>query len=221
MSGSNRAEARSGNDRDRDHGIQEDQDLGKARGHLQALSKRLEESDDNASFEGQYWFYEYLRQLNFEVNHLVEEFEGHLQPPISFDDVVEQLIQPLEIIYDDLRKYYWAPGSLLERLAISGVDKALLTAIDEIRRDWGLLASATREYVTARQNLVPEEPVSLIVVNRQTPEQPITLLATSEAFYLKLLAFMKLLSGLVTNEVFIVEHSRLANLPKPANRRNR
>lgn len=200
MSGPNNAEAGSG----------PGQGLAGSRGRLEALAARLETPDKNAEPDEQYWFYEYLRQLNLEVNSLLEEFEGHLQPPIGFDDVVGQLIRPLEEIYGDLSKYYWNPRCLLSMLAVSEVDKELLKTTGEMRRDWGLLASAIREYVAARPDLVPEERLRRLPARDQAPERPMTLLATSEAFYLSLLAFVKLLSGLVTSRGFMREHSRLA-----------
>jgi CHAT domain-containing protein len=201
MSGPNGAEANSGLG----------QGLAESRGRLEAMAARLEKPGKNPEPDEQYWFYEHLRQLNLEVNNLLEEFERRLQPPISLDDVVEQLIQPLEVIYDDLYKYYWKPQCLLSKLVGSEVDKALLATTGEIREDWGLLASAIKVYVAARPKPSPEEPVRRLATSDQIPEQPMTLLATSDAFYRRLLAFVKLLSGLVTSKGFTREHSRLAN----------
>lgn len=237
MSGPNRAEARSATGQERDLGQdgQADQGLAQSRGRLTALAARLEEPDQNAEPDEQYWFYEYLRQLSLEVNDLLEEFDGHLQPPIGSYDVVVQLIQPLEEIYDDLCKYFWKPRCLLSRLAVSEVDKALLKTTGEIRRAWSLLASAIREYVTARPDLAPDEPVDPLAIGDQTPERPMTplaasdqtperpktLLATSEAFSLRLLEFVTLMSGLVDSKGFTREHSRLANSLGLAPRANR
>lgn len=214
MSGADRAEARLGRelDRDLDPEAQADEGLAESRGRLKSLAEHLDKHDKNAGTDERYWFYEYLRQLHLKMSNLLEELEGRLQPPIEFDDVVEQLIQPLEEIHDDLRKYYWKPRGLLEQLAVSDVDKALLKTTDEIRKDWGLLASAVREYVAARQGLEPEEATSLLTVRAQTPERPEVLLATGDTFYLRLLAFVKLLAGIVTHGGFTIEHSRLARL---------
>lgn len=205
MTGSTSANSSSEPSRDHeaDESTQDPPGLAESRRYLEHLADRLMASDENprgneADETQRYWLYEHLRRLSRQAESILEDFEGaQLELPVTFGNFVDQCVKPLRIVHDDLLTYYWRAGCLMERLALTEVDRALFESAREVRKDWTGLGSAIQEYSLARQE-------------SGAPQQADTLLATGRAFHLNFLAFVRALSGLVTGAGFKRQHSRLA-----------
>jgi hypothetical protein len=171
------------------------QGLAESRASLAVLDKRLRgidrESVPAELISGQcYWLYEHLSRLSLATDSLLERLEAlQLEFSAELGDVITECVNPLEGIRDDLLAYYWRRNCLMEKLAKSKVDEALVKTIRDARKNYLHLASAVREYMVVRQE-------------EDSHDHPTSLLVTGDALNDAFLAFATTLSTLVNSNGF-------------------